>query len=295
MANLLGFEVSWEAIQTALMWASRFRPQTPPAATSEAKAKEEPLGQQTTSILKPRNDEAIQLAIDAALLKTPGGLAHLQRVQAVREILKPHQRADWRKNIGTLVLTERFENILASETITRGNAGGQNQAAAGQPPRGQERTERKFERRPLDYEWTISDPRVRHLILVSKIVTAGGTERAKAYLLSAGLIAEQSPQEKAAATAKALEDKAAGSLYQMLAGEPAKAEVKRLKRAIAEAGTDADRQRLQGELRAYLVRQTEARGEETRTRNQNANKGFWIKIGFAFIVVVIIAAIAHYK
>lgn len=295
MAAGVKLEALWETFQTAVFpWLiGRFmgRKDTPTHPSGEGGKTEEPLKQQTTSVLNPRNDEAIQLAIDAALTKVPGGLAHLHNVQAVRVVLEPHQREDWRKNIGTLLLTERFEHVLASETITRGNAGGQNQsqAAAGQPPRGQEKIERKFERRPLDYEWTAQDPRVQHLVLVSKVVSSEttlkkGVAKARAYLLSAGLIAEQSPTEKAAASAKKGEGMVASAIYSLIGTAEAKAEVRRLEIAIKAAPNDAARQPLQENLRRVIVSETAAAKSRDQTNRQT------LRLAAGIVVVILLTA-----
>mgnify|MGYP003508390059 CR=1 FL=1 len=155
--------------------------------------------QQASALLPTRDDEAIQLALDAALQGLSNGPLHLERVQSVREALEPHQRADWRVNIGSLKMTERFEQVMISKTTTRTNSasgeqpeqqdGALQQRRRGSGTRGQERTEEKFDRRQRDYEWTEEDPRIKHLILVSKLVEKGDVAKAKAYLLAAGLIA----------------------------------------------------------------------------------------------------------
>ena len=173
------------------------------------------ISQQTASAILPsRDDEAIQLALDATLNELENhGPAHLARVQRVRVALKPHQRTDWRVNLGSLKMTERFEQVMISETTTRnhpGEQGDQPDPALQQRRRnggrhGQERIERKFDRRQRDIEWTLEDPRVRHLILVSRIVEQGdrqqvngipqGVPDAISYLFSAGLIKEKSATE----------------------------------------------------------------------------------------------------
>lgn len=210
MANPFGLELSWEAIQTALMWA-RNRVAPPGAQASSAEKKEEPLKQQVTaSILPTRDDEAILIAIDAALSKQTDGLNHLARIQQVREVLEPHQQTDWRKNLGSITMTERFEQMVASETIIESNRNGPDADDQGTPQRrrngsrDQRRIERKFERRPIDYEWTDKDPRVQHLLLISGLVqaTPDGVDKAKQYLLSAGFIKKQSTAQQAAAAAE---------------------------------------------------------------------------------------------
>lgn len=176
------------------------------------------LEQQVTSTLLPsRDDEAIQAAIDATLHGIDE--AHLMRVQQVRAVLAPHQRTDWRKNLGSIKLTERFEQVTISEIVTETAPGSDvEKDPAAMPLRrrgGQQRkeTKRTFDRRPRDYEWTAEDPRVRHLILVSNLVESENTakkgiKKAKEYLLTAGLISEKSVTE--IATEKASKAKEIG-------------------------------------------------------------------------------------
>lgn len=164
--------------------------------------------QQASALLPSRDDEAIQLALDATLMEQTGGAQHLVRIQEVRQALEPHQRTDWRVNLGSLKMTERFEQVMISEVITRSNSGdpadqsdpvnqvlGQRRRNPGR--KGQERVERKFDRRQRDYEWTAEDPRIKHLILISTIVQESGVAKAKAYLLAAGLIKEKSTTQQA--------------------------------------------------------------------------------------------------
>ncbi|MFZ3031690.1 MAG: hypothetical protein WA082_01520 [Candidatus Moraniibacteriota bacterium] len=240
--------------------------------------------------MKPRNDEAIQFAVDAAVRKLPGGKQHIQNIQAVREALESHQQTDWRKNLGTLELTERFEHVMASETITRGGRGNQ-QAGAAPAQGGQEKIERKFERRPHDYELTADDPRVQHLVLVSKIVSAEvtpeqGVAKAKEYLLSAGLISLQSPQEKAAIAAKKGEAVAAGVLYSLIGEKKARAEVRRLEAAIKAAPNDVTKKQLETALTAHIANQVIA----AKRREDEAAKEFqqWVVGIIAFILILAI-------
>lgn len=149
---------------------------------------EAPLTQQMTTVLPSLNDEAIQAALDSIL--TPD---QLKMVQMVRDILEPHQLSRWRKTIGTLELTEKFEHVVVSEKTTR----------SGRDDRAREETTRTFDRRKRDYEYTRDDPRVQHLRLVASIVkgsSQNGTKKnaikAKAYLLGAGMILEKSPATK---------------------------------------------------------------------------------------------------
>lgn len=163
------------------------------------------LEQQVTSTLLPsRDDEAVQAAIDAALHEIDP--MHLTRVQKVRGVLVTHQLTDWRKNLGSIKLTEKFEQVMISEIVTKTSAGDatdKDPAAIPLRKRGgqqREETKRTFDRRQRDYEWTAEDPRIRHLILVSQLVASEktgkkGIEKAKQYLLTAGLITEKSAAE----------------------------------------------------------------------------------------------------
>lgn len=150
---------------------------------------EAPLTQQKTTTFPSLNDEAIQAALDSVLTSD-----QLKRVQMVRDILEPHQLSRWRKTIGTLELTERFENVVASEKTIKTSKGGSER----------EETIRTYDRRKRDYEYTEDDPRVKHLRLIAKIVkgkSKNGTKKnaiqAKAYLLKAGMILEKSPATQA--------------------------------------------------------------------------------------------------
>lgn len=232
MARIFGLEFGWEAIQTAgafLLGKARSNA----GAQATASATEAPLKQQMATVLPSRNDEAMQSAIDAGLVEITGGRTHLERIQRVRKALTKEQREDWRLNLCSLALTERFEIVTVSETITRTNPGEPDDTDAPLNPRrrnartGQERIDRKFDRRPRDYEWTKDDPRIKHLILVSQFVdetaspvgTAEEKEKAAvapaiAYLLTAGMIKEKYPKQIAAeATAIAVEKVAAVSYY----------------------------------------------------------------------------------
>lgn len=293
MAGLLGLEVLWETLQTTAVpyLLGRLKGRTPPPpATGEGTRPEAPLQQQTTSVLSPRNDEAIQFAIDAALRKLPGGKQHISNIQAVREALEPHQQTDWRKNLGSLILTERFEHGMASETITRGGRGNQQQAGAAPAQGGQEKVERKFERRPRDYELTADDPRVQHLVLVSKIVSAEatpaqGVAKAKAYLLSAGLISKQSPAQRAAAAAEQGTRKATNAIHSYVGGVKSNdAELVRLENAIETAVSPEAKGQAEEALRNFLA---------GRSRLANTQREQKDRVGtFRFRVLIIIVVIA---
>ncbi len=282
MANPFGLELSWEAIQTALMWA-RNRVAPPGAQASSAEKKEEPLKQQVTaSILPTRDDEAILIAIDAALSKQTDGLNHLARIQQVREVLEPHQQTDWRKNLGSITMTERFEQMVASETIIESNRNGPDADDQGAPQRrrngsrDQRRVERKFERRPIDYEWTDKDPRVQHLLLISGLVqaTPDGVDKAKQYLLSAGFIKKQSTAQQAAAAAE----------------QGSKAATRAIHRYVGNVkSTDARLEDIEDE-------ETRDRYLENRSRQANARREVtakrWKKYFRLLAILIILAIVA---
>lgn len=178
--------------------------------------------QQASALLPTRDDEAIQLALDATLVEQSGGLEHLARIQKVRKALEPHQRTDWRVNLGSLKMTERFEQVMISETTTVANPGdpadpplGQRRRNTGQ--KGQQRVERKFDRRQRDYEWTAEDPRIKHLLLVSALVENNSVSKAKAYLLTAGLIKEKSTAQQASEKVSAAWETSAAGVHNFIA------------------------------------------------------------------------------
>ncbi len=291
--KLLGMEITWEAIQTLMLWARNRAPAQGGGAASSAEKKEDSLQQQLTSVLPTRDDEAILMAIDAALVKMEGGLNHLRNIRFLRANLEPHQLADWRKNIGTIKLTERFEQALASETITRGgNRADPNQPGA-QQPRGQERIERKFERRQRDYEWTKKDPRVRHLILISQLVETDGIEAAKGYLITGGFIAKQSSAQRAAATASQGKDAMIDAIHRFVGKvESTDPELRRLEAAIKAApNADAKRQ-LEDELRRFLRDQSQAANTGRKEKDRAATRRFRIFIGLTVIAAITFAVLA---
>lgn len=292
MAGLFGLEVLWETLQTTAVpyLLGRLKGRTPPPpATGEGTRPEAPLQQQTTSVLSPRNDEAIQFAVDAAVRKLPGGKQHIQNIQAVRETLESHQQTDWRKNLGTLELTERFEHVMASETITRGGRGNQ-QAGAAPAQGGQEKIERKFERRPVDYEYTDGDPRVQHLVLVSKVVSAEatpeqGVAKAKAYLLSAGLISKQSPAQRAAAAAEQGTRKATNAIHSYVGGVKSNdAELVRLENAIETAASPEAKGQAEEALRNFLA----GRSRLANTQREQKDRVGTLRFHALIIIVVIV-------
>ncbi len=292
-------EVLWEVVQSTVIpfVMGRFMGggHKTPSPTGEGQP-EAPLKQQTTSILKPRNDEAIQFAVDAALRKVEDGEQHVKNIQAVRMALEPHQQTDWRKNLGTHELTERFEHVMASETITRGGRGNQQQAGVAPAQGGQEKIERRFERRPRDYELTDDDPRVQHLVLVSKIVSAEatldlGVAQAKAYLLSAGLISKQSPAQRATAA----KDAAVRGLYQATLEKTARDEVQRREQIIEGTTDPTTRKRLEQELAAYTV--TQARVADTKAKRRLLIAFGWFAgiLVLLFVIGLIVTATLKYN
>lgn len=173
--------------------------------------KETQLVQQTSeSLFGHRNDEAIELALDALLnplqdLRPYSNYTGEQCVDALTEIrlkLKPHQRADWRKNYAGHKLTEKFENVLVEEHIERfqdqQQQAGQQQQRRRQPI---ENIRRRHDRRQRDYEYTLEDPRIQHLIFVAdkflrETDEKNGFKKAYDYLIGAELIQEKSGLEK---------------------------------------------------------------------------------------------------
>lgn len=289
-------EVLWEVVQSTVIpfVMGRFMGggHKTPSPTGEGQP-EAPLKQQTTSILKPRNDEAIQFAVDAALRKVKDGEQHVKNIQAVRVALDPHQQTDWRKNLGTHELTERFEHVMASETITRGGRGNQQQAGVAPAQGGQEKIERKFERRPRDYELTDDDPRVQHLVLVSKIVSAEatldlGVDQAKAYLLSAGLISKQSPAQQAAAAAEQGTRSATNAIHSYVGGVKSNdAQLIRLENAIETAVSPDAKNQATTALRLYLAQRSIV--ANAQRKQQDRVRTFWFRV---LIIIVVIAGLA---
>lgn len=312
------WEAIWEVAQTALPFL--FGRLLGTASKDQSKtggvASEAPLKQQVTSILSPRNDEAVQFAVDAALRRLSGGKKHLANVQAVRDALKVHQRTSWREFLAAHEMTERFENVTKSVIVTRpGQATNQNDPS--QPPQqqkkqsGQEKIEMGFERRAHDYELTAEDPRVQHLVLVSQIVSGEatlkngaaeakvvsaeatlekGVAKATAYLLSAGLISELSPQEKAAAAAKKAKDVSTQSLYQWTLSGPVMDEVRRQEQVIEAEEDPATRKDLRQRLETYIV--TQSRAENTKANGRLLMAFGWFVgiLAFLFVIGLIVAA-----
>ncbi len=295
--KLFGLEVSWELIQTALLWA-RNRPSQPgPAATTAAQATrpDEGLTQQVATMLDRRSDEAILMAVDAALAQMSGGAEHLRRVQLVRVALAPHQQTDWRMNLTTIAMTERFENYVSERITELGNESAQaeslDQRRRNNKPR-RPVVREKFDRRKIDYEWTPQDPRVQHLILVSTIVSAeseetAGVELAKKYLLSAGFIQAKSAAEKAGDATEKSTQAIARALYRSVAGQAAREgliwyslEIKR-----AERASDPKRvSELEIERDQFIIQASRKSAAKARKSSS------WITIWWAGLALVAFAA-----
>lgn len=252
---------------------------------------------QETSILAPRNDEAIQLALDAALSRVePNGQEHLTRVMKVRKALKPHQRTDWRKNIGTFNITEKFALMVVAEIFTtaatdQGEKNPTNLTPLGQNRRGAAKggppgVQRRFERMPIDYALTEKDPRVQHLIMVSELVLTknGEVETAIEYLLTAGLISDKSLEDlvkESLEGAKAAVVVSGESVYrtivQLELGPEIYAEIKK-------APTDSQEALLKQALKAKL----EAIKQERQAfKGKGLPKWFWWIVAGIILVTIL--------
>lgn len=153
-----------------------------------SQGKEAPLEQQVASGLIPSyDDEAISAALDAALSELKGDV-YLRRIKELRATLKPHQRDRWRKVYGTIKLTERHEDVLSSKKHTKVEASAKGAA--------REDTTEEYQRRQRDYEYTLEDPRLQHLILVANMVRDRGLSFAKQYLIDSDFALEKSLAEQ---------------------------------------------------------------------------------------------------
>lgn len=162
--------------------------------------KEDPLEQQVPSGLLPGyDDDAVMAALDATLVKERGQ-EYLNRITAVRAKLEPHQRSRWRKVYTTIKLTERHEDVLCSRKRTKVEA-------SPKGPAREDSTE-EYQRLQRDYEYTLEDPRLQHLILVSEMVRDQGVEAAVEYLIASDFALEKSVTQQA--TEKLSELKKAG-------------------------------------------------------------------------------------
>jgi len=290
-------EAIWETVQTTIIpwligrFMGRKTPSSPP--TGEGGKAEEPLKQQVTSAFLPtRDDEAILMAIDAAV-----GARVIKNIQAVRATLATHQITDWRKNIGNIRLTERFEVIMTSKATTRGGNRGQASQAGANQPRGQDRIEKRWERFPIDYEWKAQDPRVRHLKLVSKIVEDAvdrdtGIATAKAYLLTGGFIQAQSSQEKAAAAAEQGTAAVTNAIHRHVGGVRSNdPNLVRLEDVIKAAGDAVAKSAAEANLRTYLAQCSRAANVARAEKAQVTKWRFRIFLAVLLVVTFTIATI----
>jgi hypothetical protein len=149
----------------------------------------EPLEQQMAGGFLPTfDDEAISAALDAALVEYKGK-EHLDKLKQVRMVLKPHQRDRWRKVYGTIKLTERHEDVVCSEKKTTVEASTRGPA--------REDIAKEYQRLQRDYEYTLEDQRLQHLILVSEMARDEGVDKAKEYLITSDFAFEKSLTEQA--------------------------------------------------------------------------------------------------
>ncbi len=179
----------WAWYETFLAAKGLFRSGQPAVHTPSAPP-EAPLKQQKPGFLPSRDDEAILIALDAGIYKLPNGLAHLRRIGSVSAKLRPDQRRDWRLNLTSLSLTEKFETVRETEVIARG---GNKQTPTVRDGLGQ--IKRTYGRRPRDYEFGPEDPRIEHLLLISTLVETGGAngiQDAVDYLLQRDFIKAKS-------------------------------------------------------------------------------------------------------
>ncbi len=140
---------------------------------------EKPTQQKVDGVLPTLDDEAILLAVDEAVarLKPDGpplvdGAVVMRKIAALRsKRLKPHQRDRWRKIIATLVLTEHFE-IFAASTVEKNPRDGSQESEQAQQKKkpGPHEIIRSYQRVQADYEYTVKDPRVGHLVFVASLI-----------------------------------------------------------------------------------------------------------------------------
>lgn len=153
-----------------------------------SQGKEVPLEQQVASGLIPSyDDEAISAALDAALNELKGDV-YLRQIKELRATLKPHQRDRWRKVYGTIKLTERHEDALSSRKHTKVEASAKGAA--------REDSTEEYQRRQRDYEYTLEDPRLQHLILVANMALEHDLSFAKQYLIDSDFALEKSLAEQ---------------------------------------------------------------------------------------------------
>lgn len=173
MGNVFAFKELWSAIRGFIPHG----------------AKEAPLEQQMAGGLLPSfDDEAISAALDAALVQHKSR-EYLDRIKEVRLALKPHQRERWRKVYGSIKLTERHEDVLSSRKQVKVEAGAKGPA--------RDDTTEEYQRRQRDYEYTLEDPRLQHLIIVSEMARDHGVDTARKYLVNSDFALERSLAEQA--------------------------------------------------------------------------------------------------
>lgn len=195
MGNAFAFKEIWNAIRGIIPHG----------------AKETPLEQQMAGGLLPSyDDEAICAALDATLVSLKGQ-AYLDKIIEVRAALQPHQRERWRKVFGNINLTERHENAISSKKSTKVEA-----SAKG--PAREDSTE-EYQRRQRDYEYTLEDPRLEHLILVSEMARDHGVDRAVTYLITSDFALEKSLAEKFDALKKMGGEKLTRGAYSLFLGD----------------------------------------------------------------------------
>lgn len=279
----------WETLRSLRSVLSSFGSSDTKASSSTVS-----LEQQVTSTLLPsRDDEAIQAAIDAALQEIDA--VHLTRVQQVRAALEVHQRTSWRKNLGSIKLTEKFEQVTTSEIVTKTAANDtpdKDPAAVPLRKRGgqqREETKRTFDRRQRDYEWTEEDPRIRHLVLISKLVESEGgkkkgVEKAKQYLLTAGLITEKSVTEIATEKLSKGKEAAFDATYTTVASVQLGDDFTRIDRL--PAGPKKDK-RLSNALN---LKHQAKKDELAALKAAGLPKWFWVAAGVGIAISVILLA-----
>lgn len=272
---------------------------------TEGGAKEVPLEQQVASMLDPLSDEAIQAFLDEALVRVKGadGVRYLTAIQKVRDTLEPHQKERWRKVIGKMKLTEKFESFTVSETITGGDdqQGQQAQdvrrraaAQLQQPKQGKGKTERKFDRRPRDYEGTVEDPRVQHLILVADLVMSEndenvGVEKARRYLFSGDYITEKTLTQQTKEKAAKVTEAAISGVHDVSLSAMLGERYDRINRLTQ--GDQRDKLLSQAARRKRSVKEREL----TELKAQGLPKWFWIACSVGVGLLVLMLVILKFK
>ena len=302
--NIFGHEINAVSMVDVAQLVQKFLGGSEPRPTVGEGKGEKPPEQQTTSLLKPNFDEAIHAALDATLGQMANGMAYLKNIQLVLASLEPHQQASWREKVASYNLPPRFSQEVVSRTTTPVGRGGQQNiagAAQAQPQVGPSRVDEKFERQSVAYELTPDDSRIKHLILVAKIVDAEnevgdakplGVARAKAYLHNRGFFSSQSPTEKAAAAARQGEEMAASAINRYVADMKSDdADLIRLEAAIKAAGDAAAKRQAEEALRVFLAAQSRAANARRQEKDAAAKLRFRTLIVIVVIVVITMAAI----